>query len=322
MMIAQLSGVIGSGVPSVVAPLGLSTTVMVVGLGMLVATVLAIAIGSWRGRATSPAVGPYRSFLAKRDGEADLSRHRLARREELFDRLARQPVQSTARIDQIAFRRNLARRRPERNLDARMLWLLATAKANQAERFGVGLAELYGRITPNDPVRVHIALQEFYHTRILADVVAIFGLPVHMGPPPLVARLIVKTIVGTPEAWHLPLTGSAEMAGCTIFRALRDRGVELFADEPAVVARIRLLYDEILADEIGHVGFIAAQLGPARRALMRALYRALGARVAAQMPELVALLGATELRRRFRAPFRLDAMAAELPGIAFAAATV
>src|SRR3989442_435518 len=74
----------------------------------------------------------------------------------------------------------LARRRPEGDLDARMLWLLASAKANQAERFGVGLAELYGRTTSDShPVRVHVQLQETYHTRILADVVAIFGLPVH-----------------------------------------------------------------------------------------------------------------------------------------------
>jgi hypothetical protein len=117
------------------------------------------------------------------------------------------------------------------------------------------------------------------------------------------------------------LTGSAEMAGCIIFRALRDRGVELFADEPAVAARIGLLYDEILGDEIGHVGFIASQLGPARRSMMRGLYRVLGYRMAAQMPALVALLG-RELKRRFRVPFRLECMAAKLPGLAFAAAPV
>jgi hypothetical protein len=133
-----------------------------------------------------------------------------------------------------------------------MLWLLATAKANQAERFGVGLAEVYGRITADsDPVRVHVQLQEIYHTRILADAVAMFGLPVHARPPALCARLIVGFIIATPEKYHLPLTGCAEMAGCVIFRALRDRGVALFADEPRVAARIRLLYDEILADELG-----------------------------------------------------------------------
>ena len=270
----------------------------------------------------SPSAARYLAFLVARDVEPDLARRRLARREELFERLAAEPLRSEARIDRATYLRNLARRRPERGLDARMLWLLATAKANQAERFGVGLAELYGRITVGDPVRVHMALQEFYHTRILADVLALFDLPVHMQPPPLAARLLVKTIVSVPEAWHLPLTGSAEMAGCTIFRALRDSGVALFADEPLVAGRIRLLYDEILADEIGHVGFIASVLGRRGRWLMRTLYRTLGPRMAAQMPELVALLGRGELERRFGAAFRLEAMAAELPGLAFAVAPV
>ncbi len=204
-----------------------------------------------------------------------------------------------------------------------MLWLLASAKANQAERFGVGLAELYGRITSDsDPVRIHVQLQETYHTRILADAVGMFGLPVHARPPALLARLLINWILTVPEGWHLPLTGAAEMTGCIVFRALRDTALELFADEPAVAARIRLLYDEILGDEIGHVGFIAAQLGPAGRTLMRGFYRALGLQMAGQMPEIVRLLGRAELRRRFRAPFRLDAMVAELPGRAFAAALI
>ena len=259
----------------------------------------------------------YLVFLLARDGEADLLRHTLSRREAFFDRLAREPVRSRRAVDRETFLRNLARRRPEPGLDDRMLWLLATAKANQAERFGVGLSELYGKVNPNDPILVRIVLQEHYHTRILADAVAIFGLPVHARPPALAARVIVKLLVGTPERWNRPLAGCAEMAGCVIFRALRDRGVELFADEPRVAARIRLLYDEI-----GHVGYLAAVLGPAGRAVMRGLYRALGHRLAGQLPELVALFGRAELRRRFGAAFRLGEMAAELPGRAYAAATI
>jgi hypothetical protein len=203
-----------------------------------------------------------------------------------------------------------------------MLWLLATAKANQAERFGVGLSELYGKVNPDDPILVRIVLQEHYHTRILADAVAVFGLPIQVGPPALAARVIVKLLVGTPERWNRPLAGSAEMAGCVIFRALRDRGVELFADEPRVAARIRLLYDEILGDEIGHVGYIASVLGPRGRSVMRGLYRLLGPRLATQLPELVALFGRRELVRRFAAEFRLDEMAAALPGRAYAAAMI
>jgi hypothetical protein len=272
---------------------------------------------------TGQGIRGYQEFLTARDGEADLARHTLSRREAFFADLAGRPVRSTAPIERDAYLRNVVKRRPDTGLDARVVWLLASAKANQAERFAIGLAELYGRIPGDgDGLQVHIHLQETYHTRILADVVAIFGLPAPLRPPPMSVRLMVKWLITVPEAARLPVAGMAEMAGCVIFRALRDRGLELFADEPAVAERIRLLYDQILADEIGHVGFIAARLGPGGRALTRTLYRMFGRRLVAQMPELVASVGRERLEAMFHGPFLVDAMAAEFPGLAFAAASI
>ena len=271
----------------------------------------------------SPAAEGYLAFLEARDGVPDFERHTLSRREAFFERLRRDAVRSRRPIDRAAYLRNLARRRPEPGLDEQTLWLVVTAKANQAERFGVGLAELYGRIAADsDPVRVHIQLQEFYHTRLLADVVGMFGLPVHAGPPGLFARSIIRLTIALPEESHLPLAGAAEMMGCVMFRALRDRGVALLAEEPAVAERIRLLYDEILGDEIGHVGYIAARLGPSGRSVMRGLYRVLARSAAAGLPELGVLFGRRTLAEHFRAPFRLEQMVAELPGRAYAAAFV
>jgi hypothetical protein len=269
------------------------------------------------------ALDGYRRFLAARDGTPDLRRHTLSRREAFFAALDTAPLRSRAAIDRAAYRRNLLRRRPDPGLDDRILWLLASAKANQAERFGVGLGELYGRVPPadEDVVRVHLHLQETYHTRILADVVALFDLPVHPAPPPVLTRVFIKALVMAPPGWTLPAVGFAEMVGCVLFRALRDRGVALFADEPAVAERVRLLYDEILADEISHVGYVTVQLGPTGRAAMRWLYRRFGVRLAAQMPELLALFGAAELARRFD-DFRLDAMLAEMPEKAYGLAAV
>ena len=321
MTVISLGGVMSGGVA---APAGAPAMGGLV-VGLLVVSTLAIVLAGRRRErvaAGGGGAGGYHAFLLARDGEADLLRHTLSRREAFFARLAREPVRSRLPLDRATFLRNLARRRPEPGLDDRMLWLLATAKANQAERFGVGLAELYGKLDPDDPVRVRIALQEHYHTRLLADAVALFGLPVHARPPALAARAIVKLLVATPDRWNLPLAGFAEMAGCVLFRALRDRGLALFADEPAVAARIGLLYDEILGDEIGHVGYIASVLGPRGRSVMRGLYRLLGRRLATQLPELVALFGRRELVRRFAAEFRLDEMAAALPGRAYAAAMI
>jgi hypothetical protein len=134
-------------------------------------------------------------------------------------------------------------------------------------------------------------------------------------------RLFIKLLVFSPPEPILPLTGASEMAGCVVFRALRDRGAELFAGEPEVVERMRVLFDEILADEIGHVGYIAARLGPRGRRIMRAIYDALGPRLIGQMPELRELVPDTEWSRRF-ASFSLDEMVRECDGLAFAAGSI
>lgn len=268
-------------------------------------------------------IAGYERFLAVRDGEPDLLRHTLSGREAIFARLAARPVVSAFRPDRDQYLRNIARKRPEEGLDRRMLWILATAKSNQAERFAVGLAEVYGRmqIGGDDRILLHIHLQETYHTRILADVVSVFGLPVHPRPPSLLVRLFIQRLVFTPPGWILPLTGASEMVGCVFFRALRDIGCELFRDEPAVADRIRVLYNEILADEVGHVGYIAARLGRTRRRLMRKLYATLGPRLVGQMSELRQLCSDAEWTRRFAA-FRLEEMVDECAGLAYAAATI
>src|SRR5262245_6839497 len=151
----------------------------------------------------------YLRFLVERDGAPDLGRRTLARREAFFATLAGVPLESRTPIDRGAYLRNLDRRRPEPGLDRQLLWLLATGRANQAERFGVGLAELYGRVTPeSEPVRLHVQLQEIYHTRILADVLALFGLTVSRRPPDPMTRAVTHLMVRTPEPWQLPLVGA------------------------------------------------------------------------------------------------------------------
>ena len=178
----------------------------------------------------------YRVFLERRDGEADLLNRRLERREEFFGDLESNPVRSAHPADREVFARNLRRRVPEPDVDRKMLFLLATAKLNQAERFGVGLGETYGLNSGDDlpPERVYLELEEHYHTRLLAYVLDIFGLPFQVVAPPFVLRQFVKIGVFLPERLGFLFVGAAEMAGCVMFDELRRVGIELFADEPEV----------------------------------------------------------------------------------------
>jgi hypothetical protein len=264
----------------------------------------------------------YREFLARRDGEADLLHRSLAIRDEFFDGLEADPIRSSRPIDRVVFARNLHRRRPERGLSREMLFLLATAKLNQAERFGVGLGETYGRNSGDDtlPERVYMELEEHYHTRLLAYVLDMFGLPFQVVPPPLVMRQFVKMNVFIPERIGFAFVGAAEMAGCVMFDELRRVGVELFADEPDVAARIERLYSEILTDEVGHVGYCAARCTSGERAVMRWLYPRFGWLFARQTAEISMLIDPKKLHARLDEPFDVDELTAGLPNETFLAA--
>ena len=271
---------------------------------------------------TGTGIEGYRVFLARRDGDADLLHRRLANREEFFESLEADAVRSTRPIDQGVFLRNLRRRRPEPGLPREMLFLLATAKLNQAERFGVDLGDTYGRIGGADqpPERIYLALEEHYHTRLLAYVLDMFGLPFQVVVPPLVMRQFVKMEVFLPERFGFLFVGAAEMAGCIMFDELRRIGVELFADEPEVAARIDRLYTEILTDELGHVGYCAARCTRAERAIMRWLYPFFGRLFARQTAEIRLLTDPDKLRARLDAPFDVEGLAAGVSNETFVAA--
>ena len=98
------------------------------------------------------------------------------------------------------------------------------------------LGDTYGRIGREDepPERMYLALEEHYHTRLLAYVLDIFDLPFQVVVPPFVMRQFVKINVFLPERFGFAFVGAAEMAGCIMFDELRRVGVGLFADEPDV----------------------------------------------------------------------------------------
>lgn len=263
---------------------------------------------------TATDIEGYREFLRRRDGEADLLNRRLENRERFFNHLENNPVRSSHPADRATFLRNLRRRKPEPGLDRKMLFLLATAKLNQAERFGVGLGETYGLNSDADlpPERVYLELEEHYHTRLLAYVLDVFDLTFQVVPPPFVLRQFVKTGVFLPERLGVSFIGASEMAGCVMFDELRRVGVELFADEPDVCERVERLYSEILTDEIGHVGYCASRCTAAERAIMRRAYPLIGRLFARQTAEISLLVEPAKLHARLDRPFDVDELTAGL----------
>jgi hypothetical protein len=247
----------------------------------------------------------YREYLSERNGEADLLNRRLAHREAFFADIEANPIRSHRAIDPDAFERGMRCRRPAKDVSPELAFLLATAKLNQAERFGVGLGEIYGRNSGGDtlPERVHMELEEHYHTRLLAYVLDMFDLPFRVTPPAFVLRQFVKLAVFVPEDRSFAFVGASEMAGCALFDLLGRAGTALFAEEPEVAERIGLLYGEILTDEIGHVGYCAARCSDVGRGIMRVLYPPIARLFARQTPEILRVVSRRTLNERLSRPF-------------------
>ena len=135
----------------------------------------------------------------------------------------------------------------------------------------------------------------------------------------MMMRQFVKAAVFIPRSLAAPFVGAAEMAGCAMFAMLGARGVELFAEEPDVAERIRLLYDEILTDEIGRVGYCAASCTPKDRTAMRRLYPLIGRYFAHATPEIKKVLSAHDIKAHLDGPFELETYSRDLPTAPFMA---
>lgn len=272
--------------------------------------------------APSEGIEGYREYLAERNGEADLLNRRLAHREEFFAKIEANPVRSERAIEAADFERGMRTRRPAENVAPELAFLLATAKLNQAERFGVGLGETYGKNSADGtlPERVHMELEEHYHTRLLAYVLDMFGVPFRVTPPAFFMRQFVKLAVFIPEHRSFAFVGASEMAGCALFDLLGRAGAALFADEPEVADRIRLLYGEILTDEIGHVGYCAARCSGTGRSVMRLLYKPIARLFARQTPEILRVVGRQPLDERLSHPFDFADFDGHLASTPFVAA--
>ena len=89
----------------------------------------------------------YLGYLEERDGEIDLTRHQLSRREAWFDDIDKKEVEWTGERDLVGFWQHY-RGEGTPDIDPRTVWLVAAAMANIGEAYGVCL--LYTSPSPRD----------------------------------------------------------------------------------------------------------------------------------------------------------------------------
>lgn len=258
----------------------------------------------------------YLGYLRRRDGVPDLMTQRFDVRERFFAELDRDPCcwVGTPPVDQTIFERNHARSTPEPGLNEAMLWALATAKTNRAERYGVEYSlahQPHAQDATKDP-HAYIQVEEFYHTRILKDALAAIGVKMEVGQPGISTRAMVRTMVHLPQKYADVVVLCGEIVGVALFSLLLEKARVLFAPQPRVLARIEALFGQIMVDEVGHVHFVRSGLGPQRLAWARRILPLVAWGVLLDIPELSLLFGREEIMRRAKAA-DVDAAAATYP---------
>ncbi len=263
----------------------------------------------------------YHRFLRERDGELDFPRRILTRRETYFRALERERVAWEGAMDVDAFYQHLHRVGAP-PLDARTTWLLAAAKANQMESYGVeGEIEKWVRrgYGDEDEIVLYDLIEEQYHSRILVEVCHAGGLGgVRLSKPDWLIRAIIHVMQHFPDRLRYVPIVCGETLACIVFQVLLEH-CHLFSDEPEVEKRLRSLLTEILVDETGHVLYCRAHMGPIALRIARQLMPLVNAYLLKDVRELRALgLSQAEIARRCRSgieiPPQYDWLDGDPPG--------
>jgi len=246
----------------------------------------------------------YRSHLEARNGEIDLANRRLSHREDYLEALRADPVSTEGLFDRRGFYEHVMG--PGKSeIDEATAWLVALAKANEGEAYGVDLElrrfERGKRFLQDDRsieddddgsdlVQLYVFLEELYHSRILCEVCKASGFDIEIQPPPWRIRLLSRLIYHMPDRirWTVILCG--EIVGVTAFKLFLDR-CGLFGSEPAVEARLRSLVSQIWRDEVLHVAMLRARLGPLSLRVARRLLPWVVGSLIQDVPELLLLGG-------------------------------
>jgi len=246
----------------------------------------------------------YRSYLEVRNGEIDLDQRRLSRREIFLKALQANPVTARGVCDPEGLHEHLAGPGATA-IDEATAWLVAVAKANEGEAYGVDLElkrfvrdkrfirdehTVEGDAGGTDLVQLYVFLEELYHSRILCEVCSACGFELVIRPPRWRIRMLSRAIYHMPDRIRWTVILCAEIVGATAFKLFLDR-TGLFSHEPDVEERLRSLVTEIWRDELLHVAMLRARLGPISIRAARLLFPFVVKSLIRDVPELLQLGG-------------------------------
>ncbi len=234
----------------------------------------------------------YHKFLQARDGVMDLEKRELSHREAGMSRYEK-PLPVVRDIDRDLFAAQYTSFDAKAQLSPELLLLLALVKINAAEAYGVNAAydRTYRRAVRNDEAcELMILVEETYHTRILVSTALSYGLEIKSAyKPPTALRSLIGTIANSPTALARPLTLAAEVLAVLMFTNLLEKSRIVLRHDPELRDSVEERLCEIITDEIGHMSYNRACIGPFGMMQARAILPMVAMGLAGAFPEMQAL---------------------------------
>jgi hypothetical protein len=234
----------------------------------------------------------YRQFLANRDGELDLERRTLTKRERGMERYEK-PLPRVREMDSELFQAQYTNFDRKRETPKEMLLLISLVKVNAAESYGVNSTYEKGlrkALRSKDDLELTLLVEETYHTRILLSSAVLYGIEVEKAyTPPAGLRALIGGIAYTPEFLSRPLILAGEILGTAMFLRLLYAAREVLKGDGELRDAVEERISEILIDEIGHITFNRTLMGGAGLAQARLFVPMVGVTLRSTVPELAAL---------------------------------
>jgi len=234
----------------------------------------------------------YREYLRNRDGQMDVQRRTLARREQSIARFEQAP-QRVREMDRQLFADQYVKFDPKRSTSAEALLLLTLTKINAAEAYGVGAAfakAMKRAVANDDDVEVNLLIEELYHTRILLSSARLYGIEVeHAYTPPSSLRILISSVVHTPDLLAQPITLCGEIIAVMWFSKMLRIAEDVLKHDPELRDAIAERISEVLVDEIGHISFNRMHMSAGALARTRMIFPMVAKGLLNVIPELRAI---------------------------------
>ena len=204
----------------------------------------------------------YWEFITRTSGKLDEPKRQLAGKMDLLQRFTSNPVRARKPLlDPSVFYRNYVDLKDDPDtIDRKTLLLMALYKFARHEWMGIEACwkagpDMAHAKTLQDKIDRHHLAEEFHHVRMFDEIFRTFHLDdVKWVPAGGLTKIIYWFAPRVPGSIVDPPAMTSELMGIMFYRQVCRVLDEILEDEPEAKQRLRAIYDEIIVDELSHVG--------------------------------------------------------------------